>query len=107
MKIPKSTWTVNKNYFEVTLVEDFKEKYVQWQLGYNGYELDELTTQGIVEVIDNWQHRSDSGVLELYQFPMEVNTQCYCSEIIEEDRDYFERLDDNWVIPRHLFVLCQ
>ncbi len=102
MKIPKSTWTVNKNYFEVKLVEDFKEKYVGWQLAYN-VELDELMAQGVVEVIDNWQHRSDNGVLELYQFPMEASNQCYCAEIIEKDSEYFERLDDDWVIPRHLF----
>ncbi len=103
MKIPKSVWIIDKKYFEVKLVEDFKEEYIQWQLTYNGYELDELTTQGVVEVIDNWQHRSDNGVLELYQFPVELSVTCHSKSITDQHSDYFERLDDDWVIPRHLF----
>lgn len=38
--------------------------------------------------------RSYDNCLELYQWP---------SEDDDEDCDYFERQDDNYVIPYHLF----
>lgn len=102
-KIPKSYWVVKKEYFEVKLVENFRDKMIQHTIDLDGYTLQELQSNGFISTIDKWVYRSDKGVLELYQHPLPSDSQCFSADIVENESDYFERLDDDWAIPRHLF----
>jgi len=104
-KIPKSSWTLKCEYFKVKLIDDFKEQMIQYIMGLDGYSQQELHQEGLYTVIDEWQLKSDNGTLELYQYPLEPDSQIVSAKIIEYDSDYFEREDDNWVIPRHLFIV--
>lgn len=106
-KIPKSSWILKREYFEVKLVKGFKEKMIQHIISLDGYSLQELQQDGFITAVEDWVYRSENGVLELYQYPMEPNSQCFSAKIIEEESDYFERLDDNWIIPRHLFEVVR
>jgi hypothetical protein len=90
--IPASNWVLKKTYFEATLVDNFDSLYKEW-----------LKKEG--ENINNWFNLSpeldrfisnlgENPTVELYQFPNERSGL---------DHDYFEKDDDNHVIPRFLF----
>ena len=73
--------------------------YTDWLEGYDGLPYD---YKGIVELekfIHNMINLSSSGSLELWEFPsFNLNT----SEVVP---DYFEREDNNFVIPRECFTV--
>lgn len=102
MKIPRSSWVLEPAYFSVKLVEDFETKYKEYQKS-EGLLEDELLGEDLTYTLSEWLLASEQGELELYQYPQEPDNQCFSKNIIENNSDYFERYDDNWVIPRFLF----
>ena len=111
-QIPKSSWTVNKVYFKAKLVDDFQSTYLQWgQSEGCGFTDSEESTKEVMQFIRNTQKMSNQGYVWLYEYPEDIN-QCYCDDgsyVNDFDNgdeyDYFEKCDDNYVIPRHLFVV--
>lgn len=90
MGIPRSTWVIDRVYFTAKPVNNFFNEYKEWFEG----EGDEFTasTSDFAETI------SKNDFIQLYQFPQERT---------DIEHDYFELLDDNHVIPRHLFTLIK
>lgn len=98
-KIPKSSWCVNKVYFKVKLVDDFKNKYTQDLMKNEGYTEEELAEEDFHEVVDSWLSKD---YIEIYQQPQEWSS--LGSAIMrDESADYFEKEDDNWTIPFYLW----
>ena len=91
MEIPRSEWVLKCNYFKVRLVSDFTAKYINYavELGQDRDDPDML------DFLDYITSRDD---VELYQFPPGI-----VFTASEDEHDYFERFDDNHVIPRCLF----
>ena len=89
MKIPKSSWVLKKEYFNAKLVDNFKPKYLQY-MSELGSDLDDIELLNFIDSI----MRLDTVIL--YEFP---------GELFKSDCDYFEKADDNYVLPRHLFEL--
>ena len=98
-EIPKSTWVLNKVYFPVKVVDDFKEGYFKWLREYDVIPTDEEELNKLNEFIHYIIKRSYRDCLELYEFPTKG---CYD---FSGEYDYFEKDDCNYVIPRHLFEL--
>lgn len=111
-QIPKSSWVINKVYFKAKVVDDFQNKYLQWgQEEGCGFTDSEESTKEVIQFIRNTQKMSNQGWVWLYEYPAETN-QCYCNDGTYargrdngDEYDYFEKYDDNYVIPRHLFVV--
>lgn len=95
MGIPRSEWVVNCVYFEAKLVDNFENLYKEWLLS-NGSREEDLVTYNLESTVRGWLNSASS--VWLYRFPNRYN-----NEETEDDADYFEKEDDNWVIPRHLF----
>lgn len=91
MEIPKSSWVVEPVYFEARLVKGFKEKYINFLKE----DSDEYDFDAASKVIDNWLINSH---VWLYQYPDDN-----FDKIPDDQMSYFEKEDDDWVIPRHLF----
>lgn len=102
MKIPRSSWILESAYFTAKLVEDFEVKYKDYQKS-EGLKEEDLLGEDLTDTLVEWLLASERGELELYQFPQEPDSQCFSKDIIENHSDYFERYDDNWVLPRFLF----
>lgn len=85
-KVPRSEWRVIPNYFKVKLVSDFMDKW-EALVESGEYEADEVFTDRVTSTEYIW----------VYQFP---DLYDYVSD---EDADYFEREDDNWVLSRDMF----
>lgn len=92
MNIPKSTWVLSEVYFKVNLIENFKSEYLEW-MAEIGHDCDDL------ELLTFIRNVTDQDIVELYQFPSEKVFKD------DDDADYFERLDNNHVLPRKLFKL--
>ena len=90
--IPKSYWRLEKVYFTAKPVDDFKAKYLEWWESYDGS--DNLHCEKLHEFLD---YISKNTLVQLYEFPYKYS----------EELDYFEILDDNHVIPRHLFEVVE
>lgn len=104
-QIPKSSWTINKVYFKAKVVDDFQNKYLQWgQEEGCGFTDSEESTKEVIQFIRNTQKMSNQGWVWLYEYPEEIN-QCHCDYGNVAEYDYFEKGDDNHIIPRHLFVV--
>ena len=88
MTIPKSRWLLEKSYFNVYLVDNFRGKYIEWHSIEN--EDSPLITNDC-DMEDFLDAVGSFKVISVYQFP--------------DSEDYFEETDDNFVIPRHLFKL--
>lgn len=86
-QIPASNWVLSKEYFEVELVVDFELKYRDWFTG-EGNIINQDFERFMLYLKEN-------PTVELYQFP-QARTDI--------EHDYFERDDDNHVVPRHLFT---
>lgn len=107
-KIPQSYWRLIPTYFKVKLVDDFADKFIQWNIDVNflGKEDEFWEKEGLKDlsnVIHMWLRKP---YLEIYQFPtqdmygsMSMDTR----DKLNQHADYFEREDDNYVIPYHLF----
>ena len=93
MNVPKSQWIIEKVFFKVKLVDNFKSEYIGW-MSEVGHDHDDLDMLKFIENVTN------QDTVELYQFPSQKPWDNDDSE-----QDYFERLDDNHVIPRILFEL--
>jgi len=88
---------LKKIYFKVKLVEDFENKY-EYYLIRQGYSPDVVKTSSVGSTVRKWLSKE---YLELYQYPIEVIPEY---PLLTEDLgDYFEKEDDEWAIPRHLF----
>lgn len=88
MTIPVSRWVLEKNYFNVYLVDNFRSKFIEWScFEHDGYSLfeDKKALDLFLDTVGNCKE------ISVYQFP--------------DSEDYFEETDDNFVIPRHLFKL--
>jgi hypothetical protein len=90
MQIPKSEWILRKEYFKVKLIENFKSEYLQWMNKECGHNIDDLELLRFIDKI------TASNFVVLYQFPNEDKNNTY---------DYFEKEDDNHVIPKFLFEM--
>lgn len=104
--IPKSSYRLVPSYFKVRLVEDFHDKYLDYLIELDGYSKQELQQEGASTIALSWEQKSDQGELQLYMYPEEFTDHHYSvqtSKIMEQEADFFEREDANWVIPRHLF----
>ena len=88
MQIPQSTWVLKKEYFNAKLVDNFKEHYLRYMKNECGHDCDD---SGLLNFIDSL---TCLDYVILYQFPNENKAMTY---------DYFEKIDDNHVIPRALF----
>jgi cyclopropane fatty-acyl-phospholipid synthase-like methyltransferase len=86
--IPRSTWVIDRVYFTAKPVNDFFSEYKRW-LEIEG-NLFTASVSCFAEKI------SKNNFIQLYQFPQKRT---------DIEHDYFELLDDNHVIPRHLFTL--
>jgi len=84
--IPQSYWRLEKVYFTVKPVGGFLKKYEEWVKSER-----ELFT---VDVAEFAERINKNDFIQIYQFPQERKDIEY---------DYFEMVDDNHVIPRHLF----
>lgn len=87
MKVQKSSWVIKAVYFDAEVVDNFAKKYLEW-FANDGSEVEDSTIQ-FANRIEN------EKVIKIYQFPFEKDT--------DETADYFEKEDDNHVIPYHLF----
>jgi hypothetical protein len=85
--IPASNWILKKEYFEAKLVDDFESRYREW------FEKENGTTDSL-DLNRFMLYLSEDSTVELYQFPNERSGL---------EHDYFEKDDDNHVIPRFLF----
>ena len=88
MAIPKRRRVLEKNYFNVYLVDNFRSKFIEWScFEHDGYSLfeDKKALDLFLDTVGNCKE------ISVYQFP--------------DSEDYFEETDDNFVIPRHLFKL--
>tara|TARA_R110000851_G_scaffold329720_1_gene501883 strand:+ start:624 stop:899 length:276 start_codon:yes stop_codon:yes gene_type:complete len=88
--IPRSAWVIDRAYFTAKPANDFFNEYKGW-----------FESEGnlfTVSVSDFAEKISKNDFIQLYQFPQERT---------DIDHDYFELLDDNHVIPRHLFTLVE
>jgi hypothetical protein len=92
--IPKSYWRLEKVYFTAKPVDDFKAKYLEWLEDYDGS--DNLHCEKLHEFLD---YISKNDLVQLYESPPYKSSS--------EELDYFEILDDNHVIPRHLFEVVE
>lgn len=87
-KIPASNWVLSKVYFEVKLVDNFSLLYKEWYKKENG---------SVDDSVDDFIHNlKEHPTIEIYRFPNERADLKY---------DFFEKDDDNHVIPRELFEL--
>lgn len=93
MKIPKSTWTLKKEYFKVKLIDNFKSEYLEW-VAEIGHDCDDLDLLKFIEAV------TSQDTVELYQFPSQKPF-----DNDDENQDYFEKIDDNHVLPRSVFEL--
>jgi len=93
MNIVKSEWVLKKNYFKVKLIDNFKLEYIEWMTE-QGHDHDDLDMLKFIEEVTS---RDD---VELYQFPHDFPFKTNDVEF-----DYFEKVDDNHVLPRMLFTL--
>lgn len=98
-KIPSSRWVIQPNYFKAKFVEDFSSKYLLWLSEYDG-DPDE-------DAIKFAASMQDKGVVDLYQQPFDPLSNNCPTVKYEDIADYFEKYDDNHVIPRHLFDLIE
>jgi hypothetical protein len=105
MEVPKSSWIVNKVYFEVTLVDNFKEKYLEWLRKYEGAEsVKQLWDNDTGDLLLRFLQRvCNRPTMEVYQFPCDVHYHSSADHL----QDYFERQDDNHVIPFELFTITK
>lgn len=92
--IPKSSWKLSEVYFKAKLVDNFKQKYIDFLLE----DSDTYDFDTVGKVVDSWLKRD---YVDLYQFPVGGNN------LPEDEYDYFERLDHDWVIPRKLFEVME
>lgn len=90
MKVPASNWILDKVYFEVKLVDSFSALYKEWYKEENG-RIDDSVDDFILSLQEN-------PTIEVYQFPNVASNP-------DVPHDYFERDDDNHVIPRKFFDL--
>lgn len=88
-----SQWVLRKMFFSVKLVDNFKSEYLEW-MAEIGHDCDDLDLLKFIEAV------TKQDTVELYQFP---SSKPFDDD--ENEQDYFERLDDNHVIPRKLFEL--
>jgi hypothetical protein len=89
-EIPKSEWTIKRVYFKAQPISDFSRQYIQW-LESQGESPDSYDT------LDAFlKNISSQDIIDLYQFPTADKDGHY---------DYFEKNDDNHVIPRSLFLI--
>ncbi len=105
--IPQSKYILVPTYFRAKLVEGFHDKYIEYIMELDGYSQQELYQEGLSTIAMEWEQKSDRGELELYMYPDENHIGHHMSvrtrKAMEQEADFFEREDDNWVIPRHLF----
>ena len=87
LHIPKSAWVLKKKYFQALLNPNFKKEYIEWATN-EGSPIDEA----LIAFLDKVTY---PRFVLLYQFPARKG----------ETPDYFEKEDDNYVIPPHLFTL--
>lgn len=94
-QIPNSSWIVDRTFFKAKVVDDFRREYIKWgdDEGH-GFDIEDESFKEVDEFIHSVIKLSYSGCLELYQWP---------SDDVDDECDYFERFDDNYTIPRHLF----
>jgi hypothetical protein len=85
--IPSSNWILKKEYFEAKLVDNFESCYRKWFKEENG----NTDSQDFDRFMS---YLSEQPTVELYQFPNPKSGL---------EHDYFEKDDDNHVIPRFLF----
>ena len=83
---PKSQWVIDKNYFTAKPVDNFRVKYLKWLSDYDPEA--EITK----ELKDFIYYMTTNDFVQIYEYPHESPL-----------KDYFEKNDDNHVIPRHLF----
>lgn len=93
MEIPKSEWILRPKYFKVKLVDNFKSEYIEWmeECGHDRNDLDMLK---FIEAVTN------QDTVELYQFPSQKPW-----DNDDNDQGYFEKIDNNHVLPRNVFEL--
>lgn len=85
---PSSQWVIDRNYFTVKPVEQFKEKYLTWLEEYDsGFKY----TKELSAFLD---YMGKNDFVQVYEYPHNNPL-----------KDYFEMTDDNHVIPRELFHL--
>ena len=90
--IPVSNWILDKVYFEVKLVNEFDSLYREWFMEESGV---------IYGSVDGFLFNlHENPTIEVYQFPNVASNP-------DAPHDYFERDDDNHVIPSKLFELVQ
>ena len=93
VKAPKSQWVIKRNYFKVELHSDFKNLWALW-----------LTEIELGDFDDEAELFADTvtaqGEVFIYQFPSRAQES-------DELADYFEKIDNNYVIPRHLFTIIK
>ena len=90
LKVPASNWILDRAFFEVELVDDFKSLYKEWYKEENG-SIDDSVDDFILSM-------QEHPTSDVYQFPSETSNP-------DVPHDYFERYDDCYVIPRNLFNL--
>ena len=93
MGIPKSTWTLKREYFKVKLIDNFKAEYLEW-MSEIGHDCDDLDLLKFIDAV------TSQDTVEFYQFP---TSKPFDSD--DTDQDYFEKIDDNHVLPRSVFEL--
>ncbi len=93
MEIPKSTWTLKREYFKVKLIDNFKAEYLEW-MAEIGHDCDDLDLLKFIDAV------TSQDTVEFYQFP---TSKPFDSD--DTDQDYFEKIDDNHVLPRSVFEL--
>ena len=96
--IPESQWVLEPKYFRARLVQGFVDKYIAWTIGKNFYGSVEVfksysEAYNLRETLENMY--GQEGLVLLYQYTQD--------NVEEYEADYFEKEDDNFVIPRHLF----
>lgn len=85
---PKSQWVIDKNYFTVKIIDNFKSKYLEWL---KEYDTEAEYTEDMGDFLD---YMTRNEFVQVYEYPHE-----------NPIKDYFEMSDDNYVMPRHLFDL--
>ncbi len=85
---PSSQWVIDKNYFTVKPVDHFRLKYFEWL---KDYDPEAEHTEAMDDFLD---YMTRNGVVQVWEYPHDNPV-----------KDYFEMMDNNHVIPRHLFTL--
>ena len=90
MEVKRSDWVIKKEYFKVAASDNFKDLFIE------NYGCDiEADENAFIEKISNLES------FYIYMFPMFMRFEK------EEEADYFEKDDDNFVLKRNMFIILE